>query len=106
MVSGFLSFTEPASGYLIARRRAASIASFRFRSFLLHPHTRTTAVLRENMMVSTAALLSVSPAAATLTDPIFPAIEAHKAAFQNCVSVHSDLERAIPRNLRQSSIDA
>jgi hypothetical protein len=54
-------------------------------------------------------LASVSPAAATLTDPIFPAINVHKAAkaaLQNCVSVYSDLERAIPRNLRQSSIDA
>jgi hypothetical protein len=49
MVSGFLSFTGTTGGDPIARRRAASIASFRFRSSLLHPHTRTTAVLRDKL---------------------------------------------------------
>lgn len=43
------------------------------------------------------------------TDPIFAAIENHKAAYKNVsalVSEHSRLEKLLPRDNRQSSIDA
>lgn len=61
------------------------------------------------------ALAIVAPGSATaspaspLVDPIFAAIEAHKVAkvaFAECVSIHIDLESAIPRDRRKSSIDA
>jgi hypothetical protein len=49
---------------------------------------------------------NVSPVSA---DPIFAAIETHKAAVvavESQVSVHSELERSLPREKRESSVDA
>lgn len=43
------------------------------------------------------------------SDPIFAAIEAHKAAmaaFRDCLSAHSKLESLLPRDKRQSNVDA
>jgi hypothetical protein len=42
-------------------------------------------------------------------DSIFAAIEAHKAAsvaFARCISIHSKLEAALPKDRRRSNIDA
>jgi hypothetical protein len=64
--------------------------------------------------LSTAAALAASaaitiPAGAIEADPIFAAIEAHKAAkaaFFAIVSAHSDLETLLPSDKRRSNIDA
>jgi hypothetical protein len=65
-----------------------------------------------NMIVSTAALTAVSNSspvtAETIDDPIFAAIEAHKAAFaaSDAAWHHlSDLEEELPKDLRRSWID-
>jgi hypothetical protein len=57
----------------------------------------------------TVAASIAGPAVALGPDPIFAAIEAHKAAcraMNSEVSVHSELERSLPREKRKSSVDA
>jgi hypothetical protein len=61
-----------------------------------------------NMMVSAAAISPVSSAATASTDPIFAAIEDHKSARAVWIANvyrHSDLEKELPREKRQSSVD-
>jgi hypothetical protein len=59
------------------------------------------------------AVAAVAPALATAApaspDPIFAALEAHKAAtvaFVSCISAHSKLEAELPKDRRRSNIDA
>ena len=63
-----------------------------------------------NMLVSTAiAGAAVPQSAAAVTDPILAAIEDHKTAravWIANVDRHSDLENELPRDKRQSSVDA
>jgi hypothetical protein len=67
--------------------------------------------------LSNAAIVAALSVATTITghasalspDPIFAAIEAHTAAsvaMHSQVSVHSELERSLPREKRKSSVDA
>jgi hypothetical protein len=61
--------------------------------------------------VATAAIAASAslPAVAAGLDPIFAAIEAHKAAnvaLRSQISVHSELECSLPREKRKSNVDA
>jgi hypothetical protein len=86
--------TEPASSVSTCKPRAVG-----------NEINRRTAL---NMIVGTAAIGTASPLEA-VADPIFAAIKAHKAAhavLEAAVHRHSELEQSIPRDKRQSKIEA
>lgn len=72
-------------------------------------HPRRAFLVNSASLAAALTVATVTGAAAcTGTDPIFAAIEDHKAAlvaFNQALSVHSELEVALPKNQRQTRVN-